>query len=98
MDTTQSRAARPGIFSDSLDSSLTVRLVSHPQKAKIDPDSPATNADRVSPDGLNQSRLKGIPVSDSPALANATSAKISRSASWKPTRTNWTRSVVVMPR
>ena len=41
-------------------------------------------ADRVSPDGLNQSQLKSRPVARSPDLASATSAKISSRASWKP--------------
>ena len=77
---------------------MTVRQVSQPQKAKIDPDSPAMNADRVSPDGLNQSQLNAIPVGADPDLTTAISAKASNVTSWKPTRTNCTRSVVVTPR
>ena len=57
------------------DSSLTVRAVSQPQKAKIEPESPAMKADSVSPAGLNQSRLKEIPVAESADLANAAIAK-----------------------
>jgi hypothetical protein len=97
MDRTHSRAARPGVFSDSLDSSLTVRQVSQPQNANIDPDRPAMNADRVSPDGLNQSKLNEIPVSEEPDFANATTAKINSTAIWKPTKMYWTYSVVVIP-
>jgi hypothetical protein len=88
IDNTVSSAARPGVLSASLDSSLTVRQVSQPQNAKIDPESPAMNADRVNPDGLNQSKLKGTPVSDEPDLAKARTAKTSRITIWNPTRTN----------
>ena len=95
---TQSSAARPGVLSESVDSSLTVRAVSQPQKAKIDPDSPAMKADRVRPAGLNQSRSKEMPVAESPALAKAAIAKMPSTTSWKITSTIWTRSVVVMPR
>ena len=98
MDTTHSRAARPGVLSESLVSSLTVRAVSQPQKAKIEPDRPATNAERVSPDGLNQSQLKRHPVGESADFAMAMTAKMTSTASWKPTRTNCTCSVVVIPR
>ena len=55
-------------------------------------------ADSVRPAGLNQSRPKGMPVAESPDLANATTAKTSSTASWKSTRTIWIFSVVVMPR
>src|SRR6187200_1902138 len=98
MDSTVRIAARPGVLSESLDSSLTVRQVSQPQNAKIDPDRPAMNADMVSPDGLNQSQLKLEPVSDDPDLANAMTAKTSKITIWKPTKMNCTFSVVVMPR
>ena len=81
-----------------MDSSLTVSAVSQPQNAKIEPDSPAMKADRVRPDGLNQSRSKEMPVSESPALAKAAIAKTPSTTSWKSTSTIWTRSVVVMPR
>ncbi len=92
------RAARPGVFAEPFDSSLTVRQVSQPQKAKIDPDSPAMNADSVRPAGLNQSQLNAAAVSDDPDFAIATAAKTSSTISWNPTRMNWTFSVVVMPR
>ena len=72
--------------------------MSQPQKAKIDPESPATNADSVSPDGLNQSMLNEIPVAESADLANAAIAKMPSMTSWKRTSTIWTRSVVVTPR
>ncbi len=98
IDNTHSSAARPGVFSDSFDSSLTVRAVSHPQNAKIEPDSPAMNADKVSPDGLNQSQLNDTPVAESPDLTSAITANSASTTSWKPTSTNWTLSVVVIPR
>ena len=98
IDTTHNSAARPGVLSESRDSSLTVSAVSQPQNAKIDPDSPAMNADIVRPAGLNQSRLNAMPVSDEPAFVSAITANSSRTTIWKPTRTNCTRSVVVMPR
>ena len=85
-------------MSASTDSSLTVSAVSQPQKAKIEPESPAMKAERVSPAGLNQSRLKERPVAESPDLAKAAMAKTSNTASWKSTSTIWTRSVVVIPR
>src|SRR6478609_4859364 len=100
MDRTHSSAARPGVLSESLDSSLTVRAVSHPQKEKIDAPSPATNADSVSPvNGLNQSQEKDRPSGSSapPAWVNAAIANHANTTNWKPTSTNWTFSVVVMP-
>ena len=60
IDSTHSSAARPGVVSQFLDSSLTVRAVSQPQKPKIDPDSPAMNADRVRPAGVNHDQLKSL--------------------------------------
>ena len=81
-----------------MDSSLTVSAVSQPQNAKIEPDRPAMNADIVKPAGLNQSKLNERPVSDEPDFARAITANTSRTAIWKPTRTNWTCSVVVIPR
>ena len=101
MDTTHSRAARPGVFSASLDSSLTVSAVSQPQNEKIDADRPATSALTVSPvNGLNQSQENGMPSGSSgpPALAKAMTTNSASTASWKNTRTNWTFSVVVIPR
>src|SRR6478752_1023338 len=101
MDTTHSRAARPGVLSESLDSSLTVSAVSQPQNEKIDADNPATSALTVSPvNGLNQSQEKAMPFGSSgpPALANASMVNHASTASWKKTSTNWTFSVVVIPR
>ena len=98
IEMTHSRAARPGVLSASTDSSFTVRAVSQPQKAKIDPDRPAMKAERPRPAGLNQSRLKEIPVGESPDLAKAAIAKTNSTTSWKSTSTIWTRSVVVIPR
>ncbi len=58
MESTQSSAARPGVLSESLDSSLMVRAVSQPQNEKIEAPRPATNADSVRPvKGLNQSQF-----------------------------------------
>ena len=57
------------------------------------------NADSVSPDGLNQSRRTASPVvRASPDFANAMTANSTSTTIWKPTRTNCTFSVVVMPR
>src|SRR6478609_5145514 len=101
IDTTQSSAARPGVLSESLDSSLTVSALSQPQNEKIDADNPAMKADRVSPvNGLNQSQEKARPSGSSgpPALENAMIVKSNSTPSWKKTRTNWTFSVVVIPR
>ena len=39
-----------------------------------------------------------MPVSGPPALANAITTNNASTTSWKNTRTNWTFSVVVMPR
>ena len=83
-----SSAARPGVFADPLDSSLTVKQVSQPQNANIEPDSPAMNADRVRPAGLNHSQLKLRPVGAVRDFAIARPAKINRIASWNPTSTN----------
>ena len=59
---TVAMAARPGVLSASLLSSFTVRQVSQPQNAKIDPITPATNAVVVrSVNGLNQSQLNADP-------------------------------------
>ena len=101
IDTTQSRAARPGVFSASLDSSLTVSALSQPQNEKIDADKPAMKAVRVSPvNGLNQSQEKAMPVGSSgpPAFAKAMIENSSNTPSWKKTSTNCTFSVVVIPR
>src|SRR5688572_26873109 len=98
MDNTQSSAARPGVVSLFFDSSLTVREVSQPQKAKIEPDSPAMNAERVRPAGLNQDQLKASPTSEAPDLAIAKTAKSTSMTSWKITSTICTCSVVSMPR
>src|SRR6476469_6743675 len=101
MDTTHSNAARPGVLSESLDSSLTVSAVSQPQNEKIDADRPATRALTVSPvNGLNQSHENGIPPGSSgpPALANAITTNRASTASWKKTNTYCTFSVVVIPR
>src|SRR6476659_7891019 len=101
MDTTQSSAARPGVLSESLDSSFTVSAVSQPQNEKIDAERPATSALTESPvNGLNQSQENGMPFGSSgpPASVNAMITNSASTASWKKTRTNWTFSVVVMPR
>src|ERR1700712_1706132 len=101
MDTTHSSAARPGVLSESLDSSLTVSAVSQPQNEKIEADRPATSALTVSPvNGLNQSQENGMPCGSSgpPALRNAITVNRTSTASWKNTSTNCTFSVVVMPR
>ena len=56
IDSTHSSPARPGTFVGSLDSSPSVRQVSQPQNAKIDPVTPITKALSASPvNGLNQS-------------------------------------------
>src|SRR6478735_8538849 len=99
IDTTQSSAARPGVFSESLDSSLTVSALSHPQNEKIDAESPAMNAVRVRPvKGLNHSQENGMPPGSSgpPAFAKAMIANNSNTPSWKKTSTNCTFSVVVV--
>ena len=80
MDSTHSSAARPGVLSESRDSSLTVSAVSQPQNAKIEPERPAMNADIVKPAGLNQSKLNDRPVSDEPDFARAITANTSRTA------------------
>ena len=59
MDTTQSRAARPGVLSESLDSSLTVSAVSHPQNEKIDADKPATSALTVNEESKDSDKTPG---------------------------------------
>jgi hypothetical protein len=85
----------------SLLSSLTVRHVSQPQNAKIEPMTPATNAESVRPvNGLNQSQENGSASASSPesAFAIATTVKIARTSIWKPTSTICSRSVVLMPR
>ena len=56
------------------------------------------NADRVNPAGLNQSQVNASPVSEDSDFTMATTAKMSSTDNWKPTRMNCTRSVVVMPR
>src|SRR5690349_13744781 len=101
MDNTHSSAARPGVLSESLDSSLIVNAVSQPQNEKIDAPRPATNAVRVIPvNGLNQSQENARPSGSSgpPAWVNAAIANQASTMSWNPTRTNCTFSVVVMPR
>src|SRR6478672_12200745 len=101
IDTTHSSAARPGVFSASLDSSFTVSALSHPQNEKMDAERPAMNADRVRPvKGLNQSQENAMPVGSSgpPAFAKAMIANSSSTPSWKKTSTNCTFSVVVIPR
>ena len=75
--------------------------MSQPQNAKIEPMTPATNAESVSPvNGLNQSQEKDRPSGSSapPAWVNAAIANHASTTNWKPTSTNWTFSVVVMPR
>ena len=68
MVATQSKPARPGVFLGFFDSSPSVRQVSQPQNAKIDPVSPMTNAPMASPlNGLNQLRSKDNPAGASPA-------------------------------
>src|SRR6478735_198808 len=75
MEITQSSAARPGPWSESLDSSFTVRAVSQPQKPKIDPDSPTMNADSVRPAGENQAQLKSVPTPAVSCVAIAMNAR-----------------------
>ena len=71
-------------------------------------------ADRVSPAGLNHSparcsagigrsgvsaiAVRQLNPSPEVALNTATAANTSNMVSWNPTRTNWTFSVVVIPR
>ena len=98
MDSTQSRAALPGVVSESLDSSLTVRAVSHPQNPKIEPDSPTMNADSVSPAGENQDQEKSVPPPVVSCFAIAITAKTSNTIIWNETRTICTFSVASMPR
>jgi hypothetical protein len=64
----------------------------------MDPDSPAMNADSVSPPRPNHAMSKGSPVSADPDRTIATTAKMTSMAIWKPTSTNCTCSVVVIPR
>ncbi len=84
MDSTHNRPARPGTLVGSLHSSPSVRQVSQPQNAKIDPVRPITKALKVSPvSGLNQSRSNDKPAGASPRptwtkdmMANAISTTI----------------------
>ena len=62
---------RPGLVSLFLDSSFTVSAVSQPQNPKIEKESPATNADKVRPAGLNHDQLNASPTSELPDLAIA---------------------------
>src|SRR5580765_6860673 len=92
-------AARPGVLSASLLSSLTVRQVSQPQNAKIDPITPATKAEvSTSVNGLNQPQSNGIPVGELPEPMIAATTNITSTAIWNATRTACSRSVVVIPR
>ena len=95
---TQSSAARPGIFSRSLDSSFTVRLVSQPQKAKMDPDSPRMKACRVRPDGENHEKLNSSASGELDDCTIAAMAKINSTISWKVTSTICSFSVASIPR
>ena len=98
MEITQSSAARPGPWSESLDSSFTVRAVSQPQKPKIDPDSPTMNAERVE---AGRGEPGPAEVGADPGclvLANAMIAKTSSTIIWKDTRMICTFSVASMPR
>ncbi len=53
---------------------------------------------RFEPEIAFRSELLGMPVGDDPDLAIASTANAARISSWKPTSTNCTRSVVVIPR
>ena len=58
---TVSVAARPGVFSGFFVSSFIVRVTSHPQKMKIDSDSPATTAlNEPTANGLNHDSSTGL--------------------------------------
>lgn len=99
MAKTQSRPARPGVLAASLASSLTVRQTSHPQKAKIDPETPAMKAARLTvARGLNQSSEKGIPVGELDDEEIAITTNSTRTTIWKVTRIACRRWVVVIPR
>ncbi len=70
MMTTVRVAARPGVFSGFLVSSFIVRVTSHPQKMKIDSESPATTApkvadrERVEPRQLDRARVERVALRD----------------------------------
>src|SRR6476646_10914162 len=87
IDSTHSSAALPGVVSESFDSSFTVSAVSHPQKPKMDPESPTMKADNVRPAGENQDQEKSVPVPAVSCLAIALTAKTSSTIIWNETRT-----------
>ena len=61
MVTTVMVAARPGVFSGSFVSSFMVRVTSHPQKMKIDSETPAAKAlNDDTANGLNHDQSKGV--------------------------------------
>ncbi len=102
MITVVRRAARPGVFSLPLVSSLMVRQTSQPQKMNSDSEMPAVNAAiEATLKGLSQSRLNATLVAEAVPLAILTKAKVTKPTStsiWNPTRTYWTSFVVVIPR
>ena len=99
--TTVRVAARPGVLSGSFVSSFMVRVTSHPQKMKIDRDSPAAKAlNDDTANGLNHDRSNGV-ASNADPLENSTSAAPANSTStstWKPTSTYCSFCVVCMSR
>ena len=79
--------------------SFTVRQVSQPQNAKIEPITPATNAEvSRSVNGLNQDQLNASPVGELDDSTIAATTKTTSTSIWKPTSTPCTFSVVVIPR
>ena len=86
------------MVSEFLDSSLTVKAVSQPQKPKIEPDSPTMKADSVSPAGENQDRLKSSPPPAVSCLRDGHDREDHQHDHLEDTSTICTFSVVSMPR
>ena len=101
MITTVSVAARPGVFSGFFVSSFIVRVTSHPQKMKIDSDRPATTAVKApTAKGLNHESSTGLASNALPCATctKAATEKITRTSTWKVTRTYCSFCVVCMSR
>lgn len=95
------RAARPGVFSLPVVSSLAVRQVSQPQNMKIDRDRPAVKAAKdFTANGFSHDHEKSADVAKSPLVPfrTAIATNRARTTSWSPTNAYWRPFVVVIPR
>jgi hypothetical protein len=99
--TTVRVAALPGVVSGFFVSSFMVRVTSHPQKMKIDSETPAAKAENDgTANGLNQLASTAV-ASKAEPLVTCTMAEMENhtsTMSWKATSTYCTALVVSIPR